>query len=228
MRKKWGVGVMPLEEKTEKIKSLSKAVKNNFLKIGKLLIEVRDKQLWNEKYKSFTQYLMSEDFDFHRVTAYRMMDVYTEYGNDQELVDKLGVGKLIELTYVADKEQREEITRKAIEEDLSQQEIREEIRKVKEEDLYKQIKRKAQREDENLYIENDDPIAKCKRQAQSILQDIHRLSYPINDMEERLKKWIKFSSKFNEDKEIDKLKAAIFLGWKKIRNVPKKNSDWFD
>ena len=219
---------MSLKEKTESIKNLSKTVKNNFLKIGKLLIEIRDKELWKEKYESFTQYLISEDFDFHRVTAYKMMDVYLEYGDNVELVEKLGFGKLIELTHVTDKEKREEITRKTIKEDLSQQKIREEVKKIKEEELYKQIKRKAQREDQDLYTENDDPLAKCKRQAQNILQDIHRLNYPINDMEERLKKWIKFSNKFKEDKEIDKLKATIFLEWKKIRCSTKKSSDWFD
>ncbi|GAI96346.1 unnamed protein product, partial [marine sediment metagenome] len=126
-----------LNEKTNLIKSYSKSIKTNFLEIGKVLIEIRDKELWNEKYKSFTNYLESEEFDFHRVTAYRMMDVYSEYGNNIELVNKLGVGKLIELTYVANKEQREEITKKAIEKDLSQKEIREEVKKVREEDLYK-------------------------------------------------------------------------------------------
>ncbi|GAH00883.1 unnamed protein product, partial [marine sediment metagenome] len=115
---------MSLKEKTEKIKDYSKSIKNNFLEIGKLMIEIRDKQLWNERYNSFTKYLESEDFDFNRRTAYKMMDVYSEYGNNIGLINKLGVGKLIELTYVADKEQREEITKKAIEEDLSQQEIR--------------------------------------------------------------------------------------------------------
>lgn len=219
---------MLLNEKTNKIKDCSKSIKTNFLKIGELLIEIRDKELWNEKCKSFTKYLESEDFDFHRVTAYRMMDVYSEYGTNTELVAKLGIGKLIELNYVADKEVREGITKKAIEEDLTESEIREEVKKIREEDLYKQIKRKAQREDENLYTENDDPIAKCKRQAQSILQDIHRLSYPIKDMETRLKKWVVFSNKFKNDKDIDKLKSAIFIGWKEVRYQSKKDSGWFD
>ncbi len=218
---------MSLNEKTNLIKSYSTAVKNNFLKIGEVLIEVRDKELFKESHNSFTQYLESEDFDFNRRTAYKMMDVYLEYGNNLELVDKLGIGKLIELTYVADKEQREEITKKAIEEDLSQQEIREEVKKVKEEDLFKNIKRKAQRENEDVYIESDDPLAKCKRQAQNILQDIQRLSYPINNMEIRLKKWIEFSKKF-KDEDITMFKKTIADEWKKIRTNKKSNDSWFD
>jgi len=217
---------MSLKEKTELIKNLSKAVKNNFLKIGKILIEVRDKELWNEEYKSFTQYLISEDFEFTRDMAYKLMDVYKEFGEDNRQIESLGIGKLIELTYVKDKEVREELIGKA--KTLTRDELKEEVKKVREEDLYKQIKRKAQREDQDLYTENDDPLAKCKRQAQSILQDIHRLSYPINDMEERLKNWIKFSNKFKKEKEIDKLKAAIFLEWKKIRGSSVKKTGWFD
>lgn len=216
-----------LIEKTNLIKDYSKGIKSNFLKIGQLLIEIRDKELWKEKYKDFTEYLISEDFEFKRRMAYKLMDVYNQFGKDVQLLHKLGIGKLIELTYVPDKEKREEITRKAIEENLTGEELREEVKKVKEEDLYKQIKRKSQREDSDLYTENDDPLAKCKRQAQSILQDIQRLSYPINNMETRLKNWVKFSRKF-KDKEINKLKKAIASEWKKIKTNKRSDDGWFD
>jgi len=216
---------MSLQEKTNLIKSYSKAVKSNFFKIGNLLIEIRDKEFWNEKYKSFTEYLISEDFEFTRDMAYKLMDVYKEFGEDTKQIENLGIGKLIELTYVKDKEVREELIGKA--KDLTEKEIREEVKKVKEEDLFKNIKRKSQREDEDIYIESDDPLAKCKRQAQSILQDIQRLSYPISDMETRLKNWIKFSKKF-KDKEINKLKKAIAFEWKKIRTSKRSDDGWFD
>ena len=216
---------MSLDEKTNLIKSYSTAVKTNFFKIGKILIEVRDKELWNEKYKSFTQYLISEDFQFTRDMAYKLMDVYKEFGEDNKKIENLGIGKLIELTYVKDKEVRKELLEKA--EDLTRDELKKEVKKVKEEDLFKQIKRKSQREDSDLYTENDDPLAKCKRQAQNILQDIQRLSYPINNMEERLKNWIKFSRKF-KDNEINKLKKAIGDEWKKIRQGKVSKDSWFD
>lgn len=213
-----------LSEKTNLIKSYSKAVKDNFFKIGKILIEVRDKELWNEKYKSFTQYLISEDFQFNRDMAYKLMDVYKEFGEDENKIAGLGITKLVELTYVKDKEVREELIEKA--QTLTRDELREEVKKVKEEDLFKQIKRKSQREDSDI-TDNDDPLAKCKRQAQSILQDIQRLSYPINNMEERLKNWIKFSRKF-KDKEINKLKKAIANEWKKIKQGKVSKDGWFD
>jgi len=213
-----------LSEKTNLIKSYSKGIKSNFLKIGKILIEIRDKELFKESYNSFTQYLISVDFEFTRDMAYKLMDVYKEFGGDKQ-IENLGIGKLIELTYVKDKEIREELMNKA--EDLTRDELKEEVKKVREEDLYKQIKRKSQREDEDVYTESDDPLAKCKRQAQNILQDIQRLSYPINDMETRLKNWIKFSKKF-KDKEINKLKKAISNEWKKIRTIKRSDDGWFD
>lgn len=214
-----------LIEKTNLIKSYSTGIKSNFLKIGKILIEIRDKEFFKESYDSFTQYLISADFQFNRDMAYKLMDVYKEFGEDNKKIGGLGITKLVELTYVKDKEVREELTEKA--KILTRDELREEVKKVKEDDLYKGIKRKSQREDSDLQTENDDPLAKCKRQAQSILSDIQRLSYPLNDMETRLKNWVKFSKKF-KDKEINKLKKAISLEWKKIRTSKKSQDDWFD
>lgn len=215
-----------LQEKTNQIKNYSKSIKDNFFRIGKVLIEIRDKELFNEKYKSFTEYLISEDFEFTRTHAYKLIDVYEKFGVSTS-IHSLDLSKLMELTYVPDKEKREELVKKTIDEDLSVMELREEVQKVRAEDLYKGIKRKAQREDQDLYTENDDPLAKCKRQAQSILQDIQRLSYPLNDMETRLKNWIKFSRKF-KDKEINKLKKAIATEWKKIRTSKRSDDGWFD
>jgi len=212
-----------LVEKTNLIKSYSIGIKSNFLKIGKILTEIRDKELFKESYDSFTQYLISTDFQFTRDMAYKLMDVYKEFGEDNKKIENLGIGKLVELTYVKDKETREELLEKA--ENLTRDELKEEVKKVREEDLFKQIKRKSQREDSDI-TENDDPLAKCKRQAQSILQDIQRLSYPINNMETRLKNWIKFSRKF-KDKELNKLKKAIANEWKKIR-TSKRSDGWFD
>ncbi len=216
---------MSLKEKTNLIKSYSIGIKSNFLKIGKVLIEIRDKELFKESYNSFTQYLISMDFKFTRDMAYKLMDVYKEFGEDNKKIEGLGIGKLIELTYVKDKVVREELINKA--EDLTQKEIREEVKKVREEDLFKNIKRKAQRENQDVYIESDDPLAKCKRQAQNILQDIQRLSYPINNMETRLKNWIEFSKKF-KDKDIITFKKTIADEWKKIRTSKKSNDGWFD
>ncbi len=214
-----------LVEKTNLIKSYSTGIKTNFLKIGKVLIEIRDNELFKESYNSFTQYLISVDFKFTRDMAYKLMDVYKEFGEDNKQIENLGIGKLIELTYVKDKEVRKELIEKA--EDLTQKEIREEIKKVREEDLFKDIKRKSQRENQDVYIESDDPLAKCKRQAQNILQDIQRLSYPINNMETRLKNWIEFSKKF-KDKDITKFKKTIAAEWKKIRTSKKSDDGWFD
>ncbi|KKN27599.1 hypothetical protein LCGC14_0862860 [marine sediment metagenome] len=216
---------MSLKEKTNLIKSYSTAVKSNFIKIGKVLIEIRDKKLFNENYPSFTQYLIGADFQFTRDMAYKLMDVYKEFGEDNKKIEGLGITKLVELTYVKDKEVREELIEKA--QTLTRDELRKEVKKVKEEDLFKQIKRKSQRENQDVYVESDDPLAKCKRQAQNILQDIQRLAYPINDMETRLNKWIEFSKKF-KDKDIMQFKKTIDIEWKKIRTIKKSKDSWFD
>jgi len=71
-----------LIEKTNLIQSYSKGIKSNFLKIGKILIEIRDKELWKESYNSFTQYLISADFEFQRTMSYKLMDVYKEFGEN--------------------------------------------------------------------------------------------------------------------------------------------------
>ncbi len=198
-----------LNEKTKQIKSLCKSIKTNFLDVGKILIEIRDKELWKEKYNSFTGYLESEKFEFTRQYAYNMMDVQKLYVKS---FDKLSIAKLIELTYVREKKAREDITKKAIKEELTTKEIREEI-------LFKQIHRKSQREDEDLIVENDDPLAKCFRLANNILQDINKLRVPMSDMDARIKTWINFSSKFKNNKELETFKAAIFLEWKKLRSI---------
>ena len=73
---------MSLSEKTNLIKGYSTGIKSNFLKIGKVLIEIRDKELFKESYDSFTQYLIGTDFKFTRDMAYKLMDVYKEFGED--------------------------------------------------------------------------------------------------------------------------------------------------
>jgi len=206
-----------LKEKTEQIKTLCKSIKTNFLKVGKILIEIRDKELWKENHKSFTEYLESQDFEFKRRMAYNLIDVYNQFGDDVQLLNKLGIGKLIQLTYIPDKEVRKELAKKA--ETMTRDELKQEVRKVSDEQKFNQIHRKAQREDEDLVIEEDDASEKCKRQARDILKDIDYLNKPMNDMKIRIEKWLEFCSKFKKDKEIQAFKAAIFIEWKKLRLV---------
>lgn len=205
-----------LKEKTNQIINLCSSIKTNFLKVGKILIEIRDKELWKENHKSFTGYLESQDFEFKRDMAYKLMSVYTEFG-DIETTHKLGISKLIQLTYIPDKEVRKELAKKA--ETMTRDELKEEVKKVSNEQKFNQIHRKAQREDEDLVTEDDDASAKCKRQARDILKDIEYISKPMNDMKIRIEKWLEFCSKFKKDKEIQAFKAAIYIEWKKIRIV---------
>lgn len=206
-----------LNKLTKEIKSLCNETKINFLKMGEILVNIRDKELWKEKYKSFTEYLTSESFEFGRQYAYKLMDVYNTFGKDVALCDKLGIYKLVELTYVPNKQIRKELVKKA--KTMTGDELKEEVKKVRDEDLFKQIHRKAQREDGDIVIEQDDIYAKCKRQAKNILQDIDNIKKPLNDMNIRIEKWLEFSNKIKGDKEIETFKAAIFLEWKKLRQM---------
>ena len=205
-----------LKEKTKEIINLCSSIKTNFLDVGKILIEIRDKEIWKEDHKSFRDYLESQDIEFSRSMAYNLIDVHNKFGDMKE-THKLGIGKLIQLTYIPDKEVRKELAKKA--ETLTRDELKQEVRRVSEEQTFNQIHRKALREDEDLVTADDDASAKCKRQANEILKDIEYLNRPMNDMKIRIEKWLEFCNKFKKDKEIQTFKAAIYIEWKKIRIV---------
>ena len=130
---------MILDDKTSELKWLAKSIKLNFLKIGQLLLTIRDNELFKEKYGSFNQYLESNDFEFSKGHAYKIMKVVA----DPKLValcDTYSVTTLIQLTYITDKEKRDSIIAEA-EENLD--------------DFSKTLKRTTQRQDSDLEIKTE-------------------------------------------------------------------------
>ncbi len=191
-----------LDEKTNLIKHYCKAVKGNFLKIGELLIEVRNNELFKEKYETFVEYLDSQDFEFSKSYAYKIMNVYEEFST---ILDSLPITKLIELTYVKDKVKREELLERAG--DMPTAALKEEVKKLSKEELFNRIHRQYQREDEEVFT-SDDAYLKCERIGKEILSDLDGIKKPIFEINERIGKWIVFTRKFSNP-DIDEIKSII-------------------
>ena len=193
-------GNMILQAKTTEIKYLSNGIKHNFLKIGKLLIEVRDRKLYLDKYTDFTSYLESEEFTFCKRTAYNMMKSYETFGVQQ--VAQINLRTLIQLVYVPDREVREALA--------------EEAKTVSPKDINtfkKKVERAAKRTDQDLETPIDSLKDKCKRQLNDLIRDVQSTRAMLNSLRDRIEKVILFSTKFEHEREIKDLKAILIREW---------------
>lgn len=86
---------MKLENFTERIKSKEKQIVVSFVEIGKELKEVRDQQVYKEKYSDFEDYMVQEGFNFSARHGWRMIAIVEELSDND--VRKLGISKCIEL-----------------------------------------------------------------------------------------------------------------------------------
>jgi len=197
-----------LSEKTALIIHFSKSIKNNFKEIGKLLKEIKENEIYKEKYPSFEDYLDKEGFDFSRQYAYKMIDVYNLHVKS---FDSLSISHLIQLTYVSDKEIREELIKKTVKEELTVSELKEEVNS---------IKRFSQNITEAVGKE-DDPKLKVERIGRELLTKIsafkRQMKLDLEDLKIGIDKFIKFSQKYPESKEIDILRACVLKEWQELR-----------
>ena len=121
---------MNLTDTTIKIKYFSKSIVNNFIEIGQLLHQVRDQEVFKEKYENFTDYLKTEHPNLSLGFVSKLLQVV----EDPQLVSTskmMGICKTMELVYVPDREKREELTERALKEDMTTKEIREEVKRTK-------------------------------------------------------------------------------------------------
>ena len=120
-----------LTEKTNLIKSLSKSITSNFIEIGNLLKEVRDKEIYNEKYTCLKDYLKEEDLGFGPGFAYRLIHVM----DDPKLVTLVslkGISKAIELTYVPDREIRDDLIKRVESGEIgTKRDLTEEVKRIR-------------------------------------------------------------------------------------------------
>lgn len=152
-----------IEETTSEIKSLSLSVKNNFLKIGSLLKEIRDSECYKEKYLSFNSYLESEEFCFSKQHAYKLIKVFEDFGSDSVLCDKLSFTRLVQLTYVHDSTIRKELEAVVV---SSSSNVGRSFDAV-----YSKVKRASERTTEVVKV-GDSAELKCERQLKTLLADL--------------------------------------------------------
>lgn len=125
-----------LDKTVSAINTLKSAIWSNGWKMGKLITELRDKQLWklrNEdgkpKYLTFESFCKSE-LGFSDNQAYRLMDVAERFTEEQ--VKKFGTTKL-SLILEAPKEDQDKILEEHVAKNASSAEVREAVTKARKE-----------------------------------------------------------------------------------------------
>ena len=181
-------------EKTVQIKKLSNSVKTNFIDIGNLLKEIRDKEIYLEKYNTFTEYLESNEFMFCRNMAYKLIKVAEEYP-DVERIQHLPLRTIIQLAYVPDRELREELDKEAVEVYQKKEKINE---------FYNKVKRSAKRTKETV-TEGDSAELKCERILKQLINDIKIFNKTKEELNQRIAEGKKFSKKYQENNKIQLL-----------------------
>ena len=110
-----------LEEKENVIQNYLQVTKGNFITIGGLFKEILQKQFYKElDFGSFEEYADSdrfqEKFQMGSRHAFNLIKVNTKFGDVQlQLLQSVGLTKLIEIAYVSDKEERKELLESAAE-----------------------------------------------------------------------------------------------------------------
>lgn len=195
---------MNLQEKTSEVKHYSNAIKSNFMKIGELLKEIQFKKLYEEKYNSFNQYLLSEEFTFGKVTAYKMIKVYDTF-KDVHNLNNINVTTLVEIAYCKDKEIRDDITEDLV--NMPENPPLKEIEKFK-----NKVERSTQRTKEEVEVPIDSLRDKCLRQMKQVNKDLYQYKQLKEKTEFNFKrtvsKLIIFSQRF-EDEEVLNEKAKM-------------------
>ncbi len=204
---------MDLKEKTKLLKEYCKAVTQNYMKLGELLKEIRDKRLYEESHENFTEYLNGNDFEFTRQYAYKLIKVFEEFGN---VNSSLHLTKLLALTHVSDKEEREELLERT--KDMSVSETKQEVDNINTEYLAKKNIRAEQREDGDLLTKSDSHLDKGRRIANEILEMSNFVIVQVETWIKRVDEWNKtYGQKFPV--ELDKLKGAILVKLKEVKEI---------
>jgi len=210
---------MEIETIEIQINSYVNATKNNLLKIGGLLKQVRDNELYKGLgFNTLSDYLDSGRFEFSRRHAFNLIKINDEFGAiPVQSLHSIGIAKLIEIAYVSDREIQEDLLANAP--NMNILEVKNEVKKEKDKKLFSDIERRFQREKPEVEVEGDSRLEKCKRQAQSILNDLEALKLPLNNMKERIKKWFLFSKEFDDDSDIDTQRACVNLKLGEVKNL---------
>jgi hypothetical protein len=196
---------MKLTEKTLEIKSLTTDIKSNFIKIGEILTIIRNQSLYKPYFDSFNAYLLSNDFEFSRAHAYRLIAIHERCSVSKG--DILSYNTLLQLANVPDKQIREDLIEEA---HKIYSEPKETVR-IRE--FQEKVHRSAQRTNNGLNCLNDSPKDKCLRLIRDLLSDIEDFKQAQADIQSRIDKVTTIAQKYTE-KEVLDMKNALMEAWK--------------
>ena len=182
---------MILENEIKIIQHLSKNIISNFLQIGIKLKKIRDEESFRSEYSTFTEFLEKEEFTFSKQFVYRLFQI-VEDNKLKVVVPLLGITKTIELLHVPEREMREELTKKAIQEDLTQTELRTEIKKLK--------------------VEHNPIINTESERRFKLVREFNNLISEFNRLKEQYLIWKEKSKEFDLKKEKEELSLCFALG----------------
>lgn len=191
-----------LKEATASLHKLAEGIKTNFIQIGKLLLEIREKRLYKEKYNNFLDYIESENFEFGKSHAYRFMQIAEKFGNFPR-VGKINFRTLIQLTYIPDKEKREEMLDEA-----------KEIYQKKDPEKFKsQVDRFVQRISE-VTNKKDSHRDKTIRLFKEIYKKIDEYDKVKLGITKSIEKALKMSIRYHHDYTIQRHRMNVLGRWR--------------
>jgi len=97
-----------LFEITTELLHLKKTANEYYFRLGGLLKEVRDNQLWAESYESFTAYCADPELDFSVSHAKNAITLVERFPNWQRLID-IGYSKLLAIAPHIEKHDKDEL-----------------------------------------------------------------------------------------------------------------------
>lgn len=104
---------MLIQHFTDEVNLRCLGIKQTFLEIGKLLIDIRNNKYYEPKYANFTEYLKSGELNLCQRMSYNLISVYEKFGVQRVAVDNISLRTLIQLSYVSDKVMRDELVEEA-------------------------------------------------------------------------------------------------------------------
>ncbi|HZX13649.1 MAG TPA: hypothetical protein VFF49_04540 [Thermodesulfobacteriota bacterium] len=94
----------------QQLKGLSQSATEHFCKLGEIMKEIHDNELWKGEYASFEAFYSDPEFSFKKSSVYHAIKMVTVFPKWQELVD-VPVSKLIMVApYLTEENQSELIS----------------------------------------------------------------------------------------------------------------------
>lgn len=196
---------MKEEEVVNSIRNRGKRTKLEILETGKELCMVRDSESYKDwGYSSMKEFLDSNDFGFSRSHASNFMRIFDKFGyllsgdGVQEL-ESFTLTKLLQETYVTDRDIRESITL----------EVKPDIQKVE-----KDAKRISQRLDSDLEVKQDSLELKADRQGDLILNQLDSRDKVNEYLSNMITNWLNIVIKYPENDKLQGKRMEIMKRWK--------------